>query len=220
MNTATVCITQRTVRAGEGLLRDCLDQDWSVFLERCGLLPAPVPTLLPDPARFLDRLAPDGLILSGGNDLGITGGPDASPERDALEGALLSACAARGLPVLGVCRGMQMMNVHLGGGLRPVPGHAGTRHPVHLAPETDMPGHPDVRTANSYHKYGLMPADLAPGLVPLMTAPDGTVEAFRHDRLPFWGVMWHPERGQPSPFDIALVRSILLPGQRSAHGAP
>ena len=114
------------------------------------------------------------------------------------------AAAGRGVPVLGVCRGFQFMNVHLGGGLSPVSGHVASYHAI----SSDTGLFPEV---NSYHDYGIVADDLAPSLEVVATGPDGTVEAARHGTLPWIGVMWHPERERPfAELDRRLVRAHLL----------
>jgi putative glutamine amidotransferase len=62
---------------------------------------------------------------------------------------------------------------------------------------------------NSFHNFGIVPDVLAPGLKVVATALDGTVEAVRHESLPQWGVMWHPERPPSDPADVELMRALL-----------
>lgn len=225
MKRLLACITQRNVRLPGGGLRDCLDHDWSLFLDACGVDAVPVPTRVKDPAAFLDRLKADGVILSGGNDVSGFGGEDPAPERDILEEALVAACVQRGMPVLGVCRGMQMLNVLHGGRVRRVPGHAGTTHPMDSIGDAALPGLPagfaGGREANSYHHFGMTPEDLGSGLTPLAMAPDGTVEAIRHASLPLFGTMWHPERfSPPDAHDIAFIRAILCSAAPAGGRSP
>ncbi len=177
------------------------------------LLPPVGDGLLP----ILDRL--DGLLLSGSPSnvapacYGVD--EDATPDlhdtpRDATTLPLIRAALARGLPVLAICRGIQELNVALGGTLHQevhkVPGRldhragAGTqderyrpRHDIALTGQiARMLGRTATRV-NSLHGQAI--DRLAPGLVVEATAPDGTIEAVRVTTAPGWafGVQWHPE---------------------------
>lgn len=192
-------ITQRVeFVASHGERRDALDQGWAALLDAAGCDLAPMPNHPGTALSLARRLKPVLLILSGGNGV-MPGKPGHAPERNATEATLLDWAGAVGVPVLGVCRGFQFMNVHLGGGLSPVSGHVASYHAI----SSDTGLFPEV---NSYHDYGIVADDLAPSLEVVATGPDGTVEAARHGTLPWIGVMWHPERAMP---DAAGNRSWL-----------
>ena len=217
-------LTQRVEHiASYGERRDCLDQAWTALLEGMDMIPVPLPSCLRAPARHVEALALDGVILTGGNDLcGLPGASNTAPERDALEAALLELARTRGLPVLGVCRGLQHIVAHHGGALRRVEGHVRARHPITrepgVRPELPLTDRDEV---NSFHGYGVTPEDLASarGLLALARAPDGTVEAVVHERLPIAGIMWHPERAPNDPRDRALI-SAFFRGSSPASSSP
>src|ERR1700691_1446620 len=126
-----VAITQRvTVVPAYGERRDCLDQAWPRFLAACGLLPLAVPNVAEVALAMVRDANPAGLGLTGGNDLAALGGD--APERDATENALLDAAEARGLPVLGVCRGMQLMQQRCAIPLQRVEGHVTRRQVIQV----------------------------------------------------------------------------------------
>ena len=120
---------------------------------------------------------------------------DLEPERDALELELLADFTALGKPVLGICRGMQTINVFFGGDLvQDWPGHSAIEGVDRLH---------SVQNALSFLRelYGercmvhhQIIGRLRTGLEVLQRAEDGVVEAFRHKTLPVWGIQWHPER--------------------------
>jgi putative glutamine amidotransferase len=192
--------------------RDALDQRLCQWLLAVGCLPIPVPNTLatpdgtapPDLQSWLFAVYPDAVLLSGGNDIGEM------VERDFTEYNLLTYAKDQGLPVLGVCRGMQMMAVWAGGSLIPVNGHVRTRHQLQVSDSSG--GWPSK--VNSFHDFAL--ADCPPGFVATAHAEDGTIEAMRHETLPWEGWMWHPERESSfNPIDAMRFRALL--DTRQAH---
>ena len=216
---ARIGITQRVEAApGSRETRDCLDQRWTPLLESFGLLLVPLANNATEPHSYIEGLALDGIIFSGGNDLSdAPGARSAAPERDRFERAALGWALEGHKPVLGVCRGMQAINVFLGGQLGPVTGHAGTRHLIHAVADAGL-GWPESFEVNSYHDFGIAPNQLAADLTVLASSPDGSIEACRHRSAACIGIMWHPEREAPTnALDLDLLRSLF--GRVSANGA-
>jgi putative glutamine amidotransferase len=200
---ARVGLTQRVdVLAERGERRDALDQQWARLLNDTGHLPVPIPNRLADQDGYVHELRLDLVVLTGGNDIGV------APERDQTETTLLDLALAGRFPVLGVCRGLQMLIHHSGGRLVKVQGHVGGTHTTTLTRALPWPLAPN-RSVNSYHSWGARPGDLPGDLVPLAIADDGTVEAAAHARLPIVGVMWHPERSPEHEADLALLAALL-----------
>ena len=205
-------VTQRVeYLADRGERRDCLDQRWAGLLHSLDLDAVPVPNGLDDVVAWAQRQGLDGLLLSGGNDLAhLPGARATAPERDATEIALLEWAAEQGLPVLGVCRGLQLINHHFGGRQSPVDGHVARYHTLRSC--GDEVRYDEFGEVNSYHDWALRPEELAAPLTALACAGDGTVEAFRHDALGWLAIMWHPEREAPfrDP-DRDLIRAVFEP---------
>ena len=147
----------------------------------------------------------DGLLLPGGGDLapwryGQTDGGSQPPDevRDEAELALAAEFVAQKRPILGICRGMQVLNVRLGGTLtQDLPGHSAVcgcdrLHPVRTAPSFLTPLCGEACIVNSTHHQAVN--RLGDGLHAVQWAADGVVEALCHETLPLWGVQWHPER--------------------------
>jgi N5-(cytidine 5'-diphosphoramidyl)-L-glutamine hydrolase len=195
----TIAITQRVAVIPQyGERRDCLDQAWARFVAACGLLPLPVPNVPQVALSLFERADIAGLLLTGGNDLTSLGGD--APERDATENALVDAAQARGLPVLGVCRGMQLIQQRHAVPLDRVEGH--------VTPSQIIQINGEPMTVNSYHCFAARESR-----VPLevwAVAADGVVKAVRHTARPVTGIMWHPERQTPfCASDIALFHSVF-----------
>ncbi len=144
----------------------------------------------------------DGLLLSGGGDLSpaLYGRPITQPasafdfERDTQELALIHAFCSVSKPILGICRGIQALNVFFGGTLfEDIPNHDATTHTITTAPETNTAALVGTHfQANSYHHQAV--DRLGDHLCATAWASDGTLEALEHDSLPVLGVQWHPER--------------------------
>ncbi|MFI6563313.1 gamma-glutamyl-gamma-aminobutyrate hydrolase family protein [Streptomyces sp. NPDC050534] len=206
---------------------------WGVWELEAALLPAGYPRLVqraggvavmlppdevPRAADVVSRL--DGLVIAGGPDVEPvrygaerdprTGPP--APVRDAWELALIDAALAARVPLLGICRGMQLLNVALGGTLvQHLDGHAEVvgvfgRHPVKPVPGTRYAAAvPEETSVPTYHHQAV--DRLGTGLVPSAHAADGTVEAVELPPADGWvlGVQWHPEMGD----DPRVMRGLV-----------
>ncbi len=208
-----------------------------------GALPEEVEVVVPGdalPETF------DGLLVAGGADVDparygeetSAPGVEVVAERDALDLDLLGRARDGGAPVFGICRGLQIVNVALGGTLwqdlptqrdRGVP-HAFGRedgwppdHPAHVvrpAPGSaggrigDLLRRAGELTVNSRHHQAVK--DLAPGLVPVAASPDDLVEAFVGERGPFLAaVQWHPEDLVAEPVQKALFVRFVEAARRA-----
>jgi putative glutamine amidotransferase len=217
---------------------------WGVWDQRAALLPfgyitaiqragglaimiAPDPALVDEPDEMLDRI--DGLILAGGADIdpssyGAEPHPSTRgtvPERDRSEIALARRAVERDMPVLGICRGMQLLNVALGGTLRQhIPdlvGHDEHRrnpgsfdnsdHDVRLDPGSlaARAAAEELHGTKSHHHQGV--DELGEGLVVTgISMLDELPEAVEAPACRFvLGVQWHPEADEESPVIGALV---------------
>ncbi|MFJ4692530.1 gamma-glutamyl-gamma-aminobutyrate hydrolase family protein [Streptomyces sp. NPDC088766] len=207
---------------------------WGVWELEAVLLPAGYPRLVQRAGALAAMLPPDapgyaasavarldGLVIAGGPDVeparyGAERDPRTGPparERDAWELALIEAALGAGVPLLGICRGMQLLNVALGGSLvQHLPGHAEApgvfgRHAVKPVPGTRYAALvPEETSVPTFHHQAV--ERLGAGLVACAYAGDGTVEAVE---LPSaggrWalGVQWHPEMGQ----DLRVMRGLV-----------
>lgn len=174
----------------------------------------------------------DAIVLSGGGDvLPQEYGAELHPKttwtdarRDAFELALVRAARARSVPVLGVCRGMQVLNVALGGSLvqhlpeltelaHEVPERWNTTaHPIEIEPGSRLHrllGAESVEVSSVHHQAI---ERLADGLRAVAWAPDGVVEAVESPTEPVLGVQWHPEwaTGTDRERQLALFTDLVV----------
>lgn len=192
--------------------RDCLDRNWYQLANECGFLPIPLPNLAENEEaihHYLDSLSVDAIILSGGNSLAFLDpfAGDCAPERDAFEFGIISYCIKNGIPLLGTCRGMQIINCFLGGQLTNVYNHAGTRHTLNIDNAyRDIL----VTDANSFHNWGIKEDQLANKLTAIARDEQNHIEAFYHQQYRIAGIMWHPEReNNLNPKDALLIDRFL-----------
>ncbi|MFC8957667.1 gamma-glutamyl-gamma-aminobutyrate hydrolase family protein [Streptomyces sp. NPDC057101] len=214
-----------------------LDQArWGVWDMRAALLPARYPRLVQESGGLAVMLPPDGpeaaaavvarldgLVVAGGADVepvryGAERDPRTGPparERDAWELALIDAALASGTPLLGICRGMQLLNVALGGTLvQHLDGHVDAVGVVGLHAVKPVPGSryaslvPELTEVPTYHHQAV--DRLGAGLAASAHAEDGTVEAVELAD-PAWalGVQWHPELGDDPRVMRGLVEAAL-----------
>lgn len=186
---------------------------------------------VPGAEAAISRL--DGLIISGGPDIeparyGAQPGAKTTivrPGRDAAEIAFFLAALSAGVPVLGICRGMQLMNVALGGtliqhlpdvvgheGHSPMPGAMGA-HEVTVGRSGSRSRLAGVlgqgtRFVPTHHHQGV--DKLGAGLIATAWASDGTVEAVEIDSPFVVGVQWHPEAGDDPALFLALIEAARL----------
>jgi gamma-glutamyl-gamma-aminobutyrate hydrolase PuuD len=208
-----------------------LPSRYTDMVAAAGGLPVLLPPL-PGVTGVLDRL--DGLVLSGGGDIdpasyGAERDPACGPanrDRDDAELALARQALAAGLPMLGICRGLQVINVALGGTLLQhlpdVVGHDGHSpeegahgsHKVSVAPGSQLArllGRTEAAVPTHHHQA----VDrLGDGLIPTAWADDDIIEAVELDEPASFmvAVQWHPEAGDdPSLFDALVAAALARP---------
>ncbi|CAL9539585.1 Gamma-glutamyl-CDP-amidate hydrolase [Actinosynnema sp. ALI-1.44] len=203
-----VGISQRVLPVRADELRDSLDQRWTPLLESLGCVPVPLPTLVSDPAAYARQTGIDAVILSGGEGVGRhAGAPEWNIPRDRFELALLAWAVDHRIPVVGVCRGFQLLVARWGGALRRAAGHAGATHDLRWAT-----GERGPEAVLSHHDWVIdrLPTEFRA----VARAADDTVEAATHRTLPLVGMMWHPERdGHPCRGSEAFLAKALRGGR-------
>ena len=192
--------------------RSALAYDYVSYFEALGYTLILVPSNSSSPDRYLS-MSYDGVVLTGGNTVSlnnkpVTEGAGIYPERDKVEKTLLEGAVDAGKPLLGICRGMQFINVSLGGTVKyGINGHVAINHPLSSGSSLL-----DRKSINSYHGDGITLSDVSPELRVLAQAEDSMVEAVYHPYKPILGLQWHPER-QDCDFDRELILNFFKTGK-------
>ena len=181
--------------------RDAVDQNLLRLIIELGHIPIQVPNVLFTKSKsqkldeWLIRLNPGGLILSGGNDIGEF------EKRDSTEEFLYTWAKNNNKPILGICRGMQIIGVINSTELKQVKNHVDVNHSIISAFSVKQ-----IR--NSFHNYSLK--NCPEGFEVLFYSEDGEIESIRHKTDRIFGIMWHPERYKNFKlFDKRLIKNYL-----------
>jgi putative glutamine amidotransferase len=210
---------------------DALNDAAAVACEEAGLRPVLVPAAeAPAPQLLRAATLASVLVVLGGEDVtpALYGGASTypgsghhEPWADEVTAAAIRARIAARTPLLGICRGLQLLNVALGGTLvQDLPGHTAaardpfvttTLHPARAGYPLDLPH--EVRCTH-HQAVGA----LAPGLSVIARAVDGTIEAVAHTAAPALGVQFHPEHPEVASAQLTPLLTGLN-GARMAHDA-
>ena len=202
-----ILITQRIGKDKYGEYYDYLESSYVKYLNQYDVNPIILPNNTKDIIKFYKKNKCTQIILTGGDDI--------SPslynkkgkklninfyQRDLNEKILIQHSIEEKIPILGICRGFQIINVCLGGKLtkdisKITKSIITKKHKVNFTEEFIKKVKKKSITVNSYHNQGITSSQLAADLVPLGFSDDGKlVEIYKHEKLPIIGIQWHPER--------------------------
>ena len=218
-----VALTTRMMQSEYGEWRDAVAQDWSTYLHAQDLSLVSVPNDPENCVQYLDDVR--ALIITGGDDIILLSPEDESDDprarRDRTEYILLKEALEREIPVFGVCRGIQLINLAFGGPLCPVEesqtehstqNHVAVHHPVEIVDEeTKELFQRENLIVNSFHSTALK--DIGEELIATVKSPDGLIEGIRHESKKLSAVIWHPERAfeddDTRKAHMALIRRFI-----------
>ena len=196
----TIYVTQRIdFIHNRNEIRDIIDQNLILFLQRLGFIPVTIPNYSLNIKDSINAIfknnPPHGIVFSGGNNIGEYN------NRDNLERHLIELSIKSNIPLVGICRGMQIINDYFGGKCEKIKNHVNVSHNV-----TNSDGIKFM--VNSYHDYGIK--KIPNCLIPLYHCDDGTIEGINHVEKNIYGIMWHPEREKKfNEFDINFFKKIF-----------
>lgn len=222
-----ILISQRHSLNSHGQWCDSLESDYVRYFAAFGMTLFPVPNDTGCLGAMLQTVRPSGIILSGGGDVSpafygseLTEKAHVSLLREQTEAQLLDYCLKHRIPVLGICRGLQFINVYFKGTLisdinqlvpakcHPCPGN----HPVSLLHNdlVALTRAADSIDVNSYHHQGVALGGLAQELQAFAVERDlGLVEGLYHPHHRLAAVQWHPERAaETTPLDRIIVEAF------------
>jgi putative glutamine amidotransferase len=183
--------------------RDTISHDWINFLQKVNCIPILIPNNLTDMEDYISEMKLDGIILSGGDNIGEF------PERDQTEKKILEFAIKNSFPVLGICRGMQVVNKFFEGDVTKNENsdHVGKSHYVNII-NAKFENHLGDKKfqVNSFHNNLIKNQNLGHGLeIFALSDLDQTIEGYFHKKYPIIGVMWHPERKQQTVHQSRLI---------------
>ncbi len=162
--------------------RDALDINLSNIIINLGFLPIPLTNSFGNLKKnklinYIDSLKPHGIILSGGNNI------NEYEKRDFLENTLIEYSIKNSKPLLGICRGMQMIGNFFGSGIEPINNHVNKE--IFISGKIN-------KKIKCFHEYKISkcPKDFSI----IATAKDGCIEAIKSNKYSILGIMWHFER--------------------------
>jgi N5-(cytidine 5'-diphosphoramidyl)-L-glutamine hydrolase len=184
--------------------RDAISHDWVKFLEKINVIPIFIPNTLNNTKQFLEEMKLDGLIMSGGDNKGD------DIERDNTEKEIIEFAVKRKIPLLGICRGMQIINNFFGGNQVTTNNmkHVIEHHKIDLIGDV-VQNHFQTKEmkVNSFHNNIINKNSIGKNLeIFALAEMDNTVEGFYHEKFPILGIMWHPEREQNISKEIELMK--------------
>ncbi len=204
-----IAISQRLIKNNSyHEIRDELDIRWAELFMKLDYLPILLPTNY-DFEKYFESIDISGIILSGGNDLSCIVDDDLSKKRDSFENGIIKYAIKEGIPMLGVCRGMQIIADYFGSNFEIVNNHVGTNHRIIVSDKSEFKDYlKKLDFVNSYHNYGIK--KIPDGFILSALSDDGKIEAMENMEYNIYCQMWHIER--QFPFDeneLAIIRKLF-----------
>jgi putative glutamine amidotransferase len=204
-----IVITQRLIENNSyHEIRDALDIRWAELFMELDYLPILLPTNY-DFEKYFESIEIGGIILSGGNDLGIWSEDKLSQKRDIFEKEIIKFAIKECIPILGICRGMQIIADYFNGEFEKVDGHVGTNHIILVSNNSEFKEYlKKLDYVNSYHNYGIR--EIPDGFIISAKGEDGTIEAMENKENNIFCQMWHTERQVPfNDNELMIIKKLF-----------
>ena len=188
-----IAITQRLISNQSYFeIREALDIKWGKLLKKSNIIPIILPIEF-GYKKYFESIKIDGIILTGGNDTNEMNNNNLSLKRDIFEKKLIKYAIKNHIPILGVCRGMQIIAEYFGASFKKVKGQISIRHGLRINKKSRyLKELKKISTVNSFHNYAI---DILPkNLMVSATNQDGIIKSIEHKKYKIFGQMWHTER--------------------------
>ncbi len=144
------------------------------------------------------------LILTGGND--IISNKKESLTRNKIEKNLIKKAIKKKIPILGICRGAQLLNISFGGKIKKVRNQMRTRHNIYITKNDIIKK--KILNVNSFHNFGIKKNNLSKKFVKIAFDKEKNIEMFVSKKHKIIGVMWHPEREDNKKILTDLIKKL------------
>lgn len=188
--------------------------DWDEYSMKLSILPVIIPNKYLDVIKYFEKLDINGLILSGGNNITPSlydasyDVNDSFLERDRTEMKLINYCLENDIPILGICRGMQIINVYFGGTLtQNIQNHVNKNHKINISKYHEYFGESHV--VNSFHNFGIYKENLGNDIEVFAESNDGVIEGLYHKTRRVVGMQWHPERKPTENISERFIKNFF-----------
>ena len=209
MTLKKIAITQRLIsNDGYYEIREALDIKWGALFQELKFLPIILPIEY-DFEKYFKVIGIDGILLTGGNDLGSLNSSKESLQRDSFEKRLVDYGIKNNIPIFGVCRGMQLIAEYFGSNFKKITGQVAIKHTLKVNKESKY-FYRLIRLdkVNSYHDYTV--SELSDELLVSATNESGVIKSIEHRQYKIFGQMWHSEReGAFIQEELALIKDFF-----------
>lgn len=195
-----VFISQRLDSVGKfDEKRNNLDTRFLKLFDKLDIIPILIPNDIYLTKKIIKDIKPKGIILTSGGD---------ALKKDVRyysELLLINFAYKKNIPLIGICRGAQAINLYFSGKIKKISNHVRKKHKLNI-----NLGNKQKVTTNCYHDYGIKKESLGKNLKVLGKTNDGSIELFKHKSKKIIGMMWHPERFKKlRAFELKIFKNLL-----------
>ena len=187
--------------------RDGISNDYIELFDYFNITPILIPNALKDPKKYFSQIKASGVFLTGGDD------PRINNSRTNTEKLLIKYAIQKKLPIFGVCRGLQILNIYFDGAVKAFKNQANQNkeHKIMINNNFCNLLNGEEFTVNNYHNYYISDESLGKNLIPFAVSDHKTIEGFFHNKLKITAIQWHPERNSIiESIDIELIKNWIV----------